>query len=57
MPLASFCRWADGFESYLVENPEDRFTRDEAHIMQYLQCFYSVFDFISVLKDQVFIQI
>ena len=26
--LASFCSWA---ESYLVANPEDRFSRDEAH--------------------------
>ena len=31
MPLASFCSWADQFESYLVENPEDRFSRDEAY--------------------------
>ena len=33
MTLASFfLSWADRFESYLVENPEDRFSRDEAHI-------------------------
>ena len=30
-PLPSFCGWAGGFESYLVENPEDRFSRDGAH--------------------------
>ena len=30
MPLASFFSRADWFESYLVENPEDRFSRDEA---------------------------
>ena len=30
--LASFFSWADRFESYLVENPEDRFSRDEAHM-------------------------
>ena len=30
--LASLCSWADQFESYLVANPEDRFSRDEAHI-------------------------
>ena len=32
MTLASFCGCAGRFESYLVENPEDRFSRDEAHI-------------------------
>ena len=32
MPLASFC-WADRFEFYLVENPEDRFSRDEAEML------------------------
>ena len=31
-PLASFCGCAGRFVSYLVENPEDRFSRDEAHI-------------------------
>ena len=30
MTLASFFSWADRFESYLVENPEDRFSREEA---------------------------
>ena len=29
--LASFCSCADWFESYLVEIPEDRFSRDEPH--------------------------
>ena len=29
-PLASFCGYAGRFESYLVENAEDRFSRDEA---------------------------
>ena len=29
--LASFFSWADWFESYLVENTEDRFSRDEVH--------------------------
>ena len=28
----AICRKADWFESYLVGNPEDRFSRDEAHI-------------------------
>ena len=30
--LASFCSWAGWFEPYLVENPEDTFSRDVAHI-------------------------
>ena len=30
--LASRCSWVDRFESYLVENPEDRFSRDVAQI-------------------------
>ena len=32
MTLASFLSWADQFESYLIENLEDRFSRDKAHI-------------------------
>ena len=32
MTLANFFSWANRFESYLVENPEDRFSRDEAHM-------------------------
>ena len=30
-PLASFCGCADRVESTLVANPENRFSRDEAH--------------------------
>ena len=30
--LASLYSWAGWFESYLVANPEDRFSRDGAHI-------------------------
>ena len=29
----SLCSWADRFESTLVENPEDRFSHDEAHLI------------------------
>ena len=29
---ASFCGCAGQIESYLVENPEDKLSRDEAHI-------------------------
>ena len=32
-PLASLCTSAGRFESYLVGNPEDRFSRDEAHML------------------------
>ena len=32
MTLANFFSWVDRFESYLVEKPEDRFSRDEAHM-------------------------
>ena len=32
---ASFFSRADWFESYLVENPEDRFSRDEAHMANF----------------------
>ena len=30
---ASFWSWAGRFESTLVKNPEDRFSRDEAHLL------------------------
>ena len=33
-PLASFCGCAGQIESYPVANPEDRFSHDEAHILQ-----------------------
>ena len=29
--LASLCSWAVWFESFIVGNPEDRFSRAEAH--------------------------
>ena len=32
--LASLCSRADWFKSYLVGNPEDRFSRDVAHISE-----------------------
>ena len=31
-PLASLCSWAGRFESYLVANPEDRFSCDAAQL-------------------------
>ena len=31
MTLASVFTWAGLFESYLVENPEDKFSPDEAY--------------------------
>ena len=33
--LASFCGFAGRFESYLVEKPGDRFTRDEVQLVHY----------------------
>ena len=32
-PLAGLYTWAGHFESYLVANPEDRFSRDAAQFM------------------------
>ena len=45
-PLASFCCCAGQFESYLVGNPEDRFSRDEAHIFctDFSLCYINVSD-------------
>ena len=34
--LICFCSWAGRFESYLVANPEDRFSRDDAHMNRML---------------------
>ena len=34
MTLASFLSWADRSESYLIENPKDRFSRDEARTVK-----------------------
>ena len=31
--LASLCSWAGKFESYLVKNPKDRFSRDVARVL------------------------
>ena len=36
--LASLCSWAGRFESYLVADPEDRFSRDEAHLYVGYRC-------------------
>ena len=35
-PLASFCGCPGRFESILVANPEDRFSRDEAQFVFFL---------------------
>ena len=34
--LASHCSWAGQFESYLVANPEDKFSHDVAQIADYV---------------------
>ena len=45
--LASFCSWAGRFESYLVTNHEDRFSRDVAHLCLWL--FLLIFFIVFVL--------
>ena len=40
-PLASFLSWVGRFESYLIANPEDRFSCDVAHtyfVLQQIWC-------------------
>ena len=49
--LASFFSLADRFESTVVENPEDRLSRDEAHIAALFPCF-SVIDKIEPPRDK-----
>ena len=44
MTLASLWSWARRFESYLVTNPEDRFSRDEAHFVLFFSIDYLFFD-------------
>ena len=34
-PPASLCSWIGRFEYYLVKNPEDRVSRDEANLLLY----------------------
>ena len=43
-PLASFCGCEGRFESYLVENTEDRFSCDEAKLCKYVRfpCFQRI---------------
>ena len=43
-PLASLCSWAGRFESYLVRNPEDRFSRDVAHLIMTVRKVYVELD-------------
>ena len=44
MPLPSFCGCAGRFQSHLVANPKDRFSRDEAQfkVSQIFKQFYSI---------------
>ena len=51
MTLARLCSWADRFESYLVENPEDRFSHDMAQIYfvgAHWQCLAETFSMQSL---------
>ena len=41
-PLASFCGCAGRFESYLVENPEDGFSREVAQIPLFFSNMYYI---------------
>ena len=49
-PLASFCDCTDRFESYLVENPEDRFSRNVAQIDFFRRKNYMLSWFKNILK-------
>ena len=55
MTPASFWSWTVRFESTLVTNPEDRFSRDEAQSMpsSLLQKIYSVRDLTKAKKKYV----
>ena len=35
--LAILCSWGDWFETRLVGNPEDRFSRDVAHMSSWVE--------------------
>ena len=48
--MAVFCNWADWFESFMVENPEDRFSCDKA---QNLKVYFYVYHHDAVLWNVV----
>ena len=50
MTLASLCSWAGRFESYLVENPEDRFSRDVAQMKEKTRMHNWIWDTIHKYK-------
>ena len=51
--VASLCGCAGRFECYLVENPEDRFSRDEAHIQCHERVGNTSFVFGTVLRKLI----
>ena len=53
--LASLCSWADRFESYLVGNLEDRFSRDEAQIRQHFWRPILIIRYSNLVKVQIYI--
>ena len=53
-PLASFFGCTGRFESYLVKNPEDRFSRDEAHIVVAYSEHISVYITVYLLQQPVY---
>ena len=52
--LVCFYSWAGQFESYLVPNPEDRFSHDEAHLAQHLPLFIGMHVLQVVLQWHLF---
>ena len=57
-PLASFCGWTGQFESYLVanlEDPEDRFFRVAAHLLQinFIDSSYCIYSCKSPLSNKM----
>ena len=47
MTQASLCCWAYRFESYLVANPEDRFSHDMAHTKGWFSLFSQMKNFTN----------
>ena len=48
MTLACFCSWAGWFESHLVKNVKDRFSRDVTHLETYMMLLCSLHNQLSI---------
>ena len=55
--LACLCTWAGRFESYLVANPEDRFSRDVAQIISALRSQGQILSYLFTLCFDVFVSV